>query len=170
MTRSGNRRQCTHKKGDLPVKIKGALREHEIAQAVDAAATELERAGIEDKLRLIFRLALEEILLLYRERSSEDTPFSLRFRKWNGDFNVRLIVGGEAFNPFEQDSVVLRKIARLHRFRNMPAWRFEKGENRILFVFTLYNTTVKNLLFSWKYTETAAKPWASPSFARSSAP
>lgn len=157
MARSGNRRQCTHKKGDLPVKIKGALHEHEIAQAVDAAATELERAGIEDKLRLIFRLALEEILLLYRERSSEDTPFSLRFRKRNGDFNVRLIVGGEAFNPFEQDSVVLRKIGRLHRFRNMPAWRFEKGENRILFVFTLYNTTVKNLLFSWKYTVNSRK-------------
>ena len=152
-----DRWELSHTKGDLPVKIKGTLRGQEIAQAVDAATTELERAGIEDKLRLIFRLAIEEILLLYRERSGESTPFSLHFRKWNGDFNVRLTVGGEAFNPLEQDSFVLMKIGRLHRFRNLPVWRFEKGQNRILFVFTLYNTTMKNLLFSWKYTVNSRK-------------
>ena len=152
-----DRWELSHTKGDLPVKIKGTLRGQEIAQAVDAATTELERAGIEDKLRLIFRLAIEEILLLYREHSGESTPFSLHFRKWNGDFNVRLTVGGEAFNPLEQDSFVLMKIGRLHRFRNLPVWRFEKGQNRILFVFTLYNTTMKNLLFSWKYTVNSRK-------------
>ena len=137
------------------MKIRGLLQPHQIEQAIGAAQTELARVGIEEKLCLTFRLSLEEILLICRERFDANTAFSLRFRKWNGDLKVRLTVAGEAFDPFAQGSVLLNKL--LPGLRNAPTWRFKGQQNRVEFVFTLYNTTLKNLIFSWKYTVDSRK-------------
>ncbi len=129
---------------------RGTLSAGEIARAIDLAETELARAGIEEQLRLCFRLCVEEILLSYRERLGENAGFSLRLWKRSGDLKVRLTVDGESFDPFAESSVALENL--LPRFRNRPVWKYRRRQNRILFVFTLYNTTWKNLVFSWKYT------------------
>lgn len=131
------------------MKIKGLLQSHQIEQAIDEAQTELARAAIEEKLCLMFRLSLEEILLIYRERFDGNTAFSLRIHKWNGDLKVRLTVAGEALDPFAQNSFVLDKL--LPDFRNAPTWRLKGRQNQVDFVFDLYNTTLKNLNFSRKY-------------------
>ncbi len=131
--------------------LKGTLSPQSINHTGDAARFELERAGIEGKLCTSCRLAMEEILLIYQERFGEDARFSVRFQKRNGDLKVRLLVEGEEFDPFLQGSPILNRL--LGQFGNVPEWRYEKQKNRILFVFTLYNTTRKNFMFSWKYTE-----------------
>ncbi len=131
------------------MKIKGLLQLQQIEQTIDAAQTELEREGIEEKLCLVFRLALEEILLIYRERFGGDAAFSLCFRKWNGDLKVRLSVAGEAADPFAQDSFILGELRK--DFRNAPTWRFKGQQNQVYFLFELYTTTLKNFMFSRKY-------------------
>ena len=137
------------------MKIKGTLSRQEIARVVGAAQTELTRSGIEDKLCLCFQLALEEILLIYRDRLGEEARLCLSFRLWNGDLRVLLTVDGTSIDPFALSSEVLDRL--LHRFHNPPEWRYEKGQNRVCFVFTRHNTTLKNLMFSWKYTVNSRK-------------
>ena len=59
------------------MKRKGVLTAQDIQAAVDAAGLELARAGIEEKLCVPFRLALEEVLLLYRNKLGESAPYTL---------------------------------------------------------------------------------------------
>jgi ABC-type multidrug transport system fused ATPase/permease subunit len=58
-------------------------------------------------------------------------------------------------DPFAQDSFVLNKL--LPRYRKAPTWRFRRRQNQVDFVFELYNTTLKNFMFSWKYTAGSRK-------------
>lgn len=129
---------------------RGNLSGQNIDHTVEALCIELERAGIESRLRTAFRLTLEEILLIYRDRFGQDAPYGVRLWKHNGDLYVLLRIAGEELDPFMQDSIVLNRL--LERFRNVPSWRYKKRKNLVRFVFTLYNTTRKNLAFSWKYT------------------
>ena len=138
--------------------IKGTLNEQEIARVVGIAQTELARVGIEEKSRLYFQLSLEEILLLYRDRLGDGARLCLRFRTWNGDLRIQLTVDGASMDPFAQNSEVLDRLH--HRINNVPEWRYEKGQNRVLFVFTRHNTTLKNFMFSWKYTINSRKTLA----------
>ena len=142
--------------------IKGTLSAQEIDRVVEAAQTELARAGIEERTRLCFRLALEDILLLYRDHLGEVARIWLRFRALNGDLRIQLTVDGASFDPFAQNSMVLNRL--YHRFDNPPEWRYERGRNRILFVITRHNTTLKNFMFSWKYTVNSRKTLAASVF------
>ena len=93
---------------------------------------------------------MEEILLLYQNRLGEGAPYTLSCNKRRGDLNVRLSVAGESLDPFSQGDIIVKKLGR--QFRNDPLWEYKGGCNQVLFTFTLYNTTRKNILFSWKYT------------------
>jgi len=138
------------------MKHHGILTNQEIAKAIEIAGTELERAGIEDNICLVYRLSLEEILLNYQEQMGEGVPFTIRHWKQNGDLKTRLTVVGKSVDPFDDNSLVLTMLRE--RARNTPAsWQYERGQNRIEFVFTLHNTTWKNLRFSWKYTVNSRK-------------
>ena len=138
------------------MKHHGILTNQEIAKAIEIAGTELKRAGIEDNICLVYRLALEEILLNYQEQIGEGVPFTIRHWKQNGDLKTRLTVVGKSVDPFDDNSLILTMLRE--RARNTPAsWQYERGENRIEFVFTLHNTTWKNLRFSWKYTVNSRK-------------
>lgn len=138
------------------MKHHGILTNQEIAKAIEIAGTELERAGIEDKICLVYRFALEEILLIYQEQIGEGVPFTIRQWKQNGDLKTRLTVVGKSMDPFADNSLVLTMLRE--RARNTPAsWQYKRGQNRVDFVFTLNNTTWKNLRFSWKYTVKSRK-------------
>lgn len=137
------------------MKYRGKLTNEEIVRVVEASKTELERAGIEEKICLAYRLALEEVLLIYRERLGEDAAFTISYRKISGNLVTYLTVAGESVNPFAESSEILNILAE--RARNTPVWRYEKNQNRIDFFFTLYNTTWKNIRFSWKYTVDSRK-------------
>ena len=132
------------------MKLRGTLSGQIIDHTVDSICIELERAGIERRLCTVFRLSMEETLLLYRDRFGGNTQYAIRVWKRNGILRVRLLIAGAEFDPFAQDSPVLRKL--LERFRNAPEWRYERHKNLVTFAFTLYNTTWKNLVFSWRYT------------------
>ncbi len=135
--------------------FRGGLSAESIDRVTDQTRAELERAGIEDRLCTACQIAMNEILLIYREHCGEEAQYSVRLLKRNGDLKMQLFVTGEPCNPFEQDSAILERC--VSQLRNPPAWRHEKGQNRVQFVFTLYNTTLKNFMFSWKYTEQSRK-------------
>ena len=140
------------------MKYSGKLTNSDITRIIGKAGTEAERAGIEEKLVLTFRLTLEELLLKYKERFGEEAPFSVRFRKWRGNLKILLTVAGESFNPFDGENEMLDRL--LENFRNTPEWNYEQKRNQIRFLFTLYNTTWKNIQFSWKYTVNSRKTLA----------
>lgn len=121
-----------------------------IVETIEKAATELARAGVEEKPCVAFRIALEELLLTYRDHIGENAAFLLRLRKRRGTLNVFLTVAGESLDPFTQNNEVLSRV--LERFTDLPVWRYEKNTNHVSFTFTLYNTTLKNIRYSWKYT------------------
>ena len=140
------------------MKYSGELTNSDITRIIGKAGTETERAGIEEKLVLAFRLTLEELLLKYKERLGEKVPFTIRFRKRRGDLKVLLTVAGESFNPFDGENEILDGL--LIDFRNAPEWCYEQKRNQVKFLFTLYNTTWKNIKFSWKYTVNSRKTLA----------
>ncbi|MBR2854270.1 MAG: ABC transporter ATP-binding protein, partial [Clostridia bacterium] len=140
------------------MKYNGKLTNSEIARIIGKAGTETERAGIEEKLVLAFRLTLEEVLLKYKEQLGEGLPFTIRFWKRRGNLSILLTVAGESFNPFEEENEVLGRLPE--NFRNTPEWSYEQKQNRIRFFFTLYNTTWRNIRFSWKYTVNSRRTMA----------
>ena len=107
----------------VSVRRKGVLTAQDIQAAVDAAGLELARAGIEEKLCIPFRLALEEILLLYQNKLGEGAPYTLSCNKRRGDLNVRLSVAGESLDPFSQGDIIVKKLGR--QFRNDPLWEYK---------------------------------------------
>ncbi len=131
------------------MKWKGILNAKGIEEASGAAYTELERAGVEEKQCLAFRLTLEEILNVYLDESCEGSELSVRCRKLFGDFEIVIRLNCREINPFERENLILGRL--LKNFVIPPEWSAEKGTNKLRFVFTLYNTTVKNYIFTWKY-------------------
>ncbi len=132
------------------MRIKGNLIE-DINNAVRRAEETLAQAGVEDKQCRCFRISLEEILLLYSQELGGDTPFSLSCKKRNGDMLIELKVPGRSFEPAASKSRTLERA--LEPLRKKPQWQYRNGENRVSFVFTLYNTARKYMAFAWGYTK-----------------
>ena len=136
----------------------GKLINTDIAGVLDVVQTELERRGIEDKICMYYRLALEEMLLVYRDHLGDQAAFTLLLRKRNGNLNLRLSVAGESVNVLEEPGVMLRHI--LKQLRVPPRWSYSVGRNWILTVLPLYTTTLKNLKFTWRFTAKSRKTLA----------
>ena len=131
------------------MKWKGSLNRQGIEEASGAAYSELKRAGIEEKQCLAFRLTLEEILNIYLDGSCEGSALFVRCRKLFGDLEVVIRVNCREINPLEHENIILGRL--LKNFVIPPEYSAQKGSNRLRFVFTLYNTTFKNYVFTWKY-------------------
>ena len=131
------------------MKLKGSLSPEEIASAIEKTALELEREGVAADQRLRFRLSLEEVLLYYRQKLGDSAPFSLNCRKRHGDLEVTLTVPGEACNPLSEENPLQDRI--LEGLGQLPVWSRQEQANRILYSFSLYNSTWKNYRFAWKY-------------------
>ncbi len=118
-------------------------------QTVSRAAAELERAGVrQDELR-IFRLAFEEILLLYAGKNGEKRGFCLKTGKVKSRFVVKLFIDGESEDPLRMDSPIMENL--LEKTENIPVWEYRGGKNIITFSYILYNSLSEDLAFAWKY-------------------
>ena len=131
------------------MKITGCLHPDDIASAIEKIALEMERQGVAPEQRLRFRLSLEEILLSYREKLGEETPFSLQCRKYQGDLLADLKVSGAEYNPLAEKNLMHDRITE--NLDVLPVWSREGQENRVQYRFPLYNTAAKNYRFAWKY-------------------
>ncbi len=131
------------------MKIKGRLSENDIEKMCRAAILELRRAGIDEKLCTSFSLTLEEILILYADKFGRDASVLMKCKKIRGDLVINIYTEGEMANVLQEESLILGRV--LKNYSIDPLWSYKKGWNRICFVFSLYNTVIKNYAFSWKY-------------------
>lgn len=132
------------------MKYQGHLTTAEIEQTVDAGVRFLKQRGAGEKDVLIFRLTLEEILLIYREHLGEETRFALSMGQYLSKLRMRLVVRGEALDVSQTGSEIL--LGELRSAGQVPRWEYRGGFNRITLSVPLYNTTLQNLRFAWKYT------------------
>lgn len=103
-------------------------------------------------MRLAARLALEEILLVYQKKTGETNVFDLVLRKSFDAIRCVLTVRGDGADPCEEGGFIIQKLLKSTDLP-APAWQYENGRNRVVLSVLLYNTTLKNLQFSWSYVQ-----------------
>lgn len=112
----------------------------------------MQRSGAEEKMRLAARLALEEILLVYQKKTGETNVFDVVLKKSFNAIRCVLTVRGGSADPCGEDSFIIQKLLKSTDLP-APAWQYENGRNRVVLSVPLYNTTLKNLQFSWSYVQ-----------------
>lgn len=132
------------------MKIRGTVRNEEIAGAVSRAEQYLQRKGVEEKMRLSVRVALEEILLICRSAADEAAEFELDIRKGFGEILCSLSVSGPEVGPDLADGEILRRLFSASLLPE-PRREYRNGRNRFVLTVPLYDTTFHNLKFAWSY-------------------
>ena len=128
---------------------KGILNAENIDKAVSLAGNELEKLGTGEKAAVIGRLAIEEILLIYREHFGSDYPFRVICQTVTGGVRVNIILKGESFNPLSEESPILKSLE--DDFTVQPRYRYLLSRSNVLLVFPPSNSLRKTIRFSWKY-------------------
>lgn len=131
------------------MKYEGKTNQQSIADAITAADAYATKNALHRTQKTRFLVSLEEILLLCGDHFGEEASFSLEIGLKNGDLRVALKVPGEAYNPLEQDNVILGRV--LEGFEGAPQWSHKKGCNCVAYRLQVYSTMWKNMRFSWKY-------------------
>ena len=131
------------------MKLKGNLSPDRINEAVTQVLDFSEKNGLNRDGRVRLSVALEEILLEYRERYGESVLFQLVVLNRNGNIHVCLRVWCERLDPLRSGTDILRRV--LSRMDDAPTWEYRSGYNQIDFTSAVYSTMLKNLRFSWEY-------------------
>ena len=109
------------------------LSNENIQKAVNDAGAFLERNGIDRKMKLRYRLLIEEILLDYANENS-DTDFEIQFITKERKIRIELKVEGESRNPLK-DSKSFFADKLVSELENAPVWKYKRGCN--IFTFSL---------------------------------
>lgn len=131
------------------MKIKKILKPEDMQYVSDCSEKELERLGIDPDMRTCFRLAFDEMLLIMKEAAKDERFFSVTTKRKRGEVYVTLSVDGESMDPFSYDSSILEQVVA--KLDHRPTWEYTKHTNKIVFQLTLYNSSLKNYKFAWKY-------------------
>ena len=138
------------------MKLTGQINNANIEELVQKAGRELERVGVEDADRLRFCLSAEELLLAARDAFGETAGFRLELRKKNGREIAELSFPGPETDLLAPAvSPILSRL--LDGWESAPAWRYEAGENRVLYALPLPGGMKENLRFTWNYTKDQRK-------------
>ena len=113
------------------MKLKGNLSPDRINEAVTQVLDFSEKNGLNRDGRVRLSVALEEILLEYRERYGESVPFQLVVLNRNGNIHVCLRVWCERLDPLRSGTDILRRV--LSRMDDAPTWEYRSGYNQIDF-------------------------------------
>ena len=107
------------------------LSNENIQKAVNDAGAFLERNGIDRKMKLRYRLLIEEILLDYANENS-DTDFEIHLITKERKIRIELKVEGESRNPLK-DSKSFFADKLVSELDNAPVWKYKRGCNIITF-------------------------------------
>ena len=136
----------------MRLKLKGKLNNADITQTIDDVNLFLQRNGTGDKLCLAAQLVLEEVMLTYQADMNETKDFEIRLKKNREVICCSFIVCGNRLDPELSKNMIIQGIQEKVYFP-MPAWNYENGRNIVILYIPLYNTTLKNLKFVWKYVQ-----------------
>ena len=131
------------------MKFKGVLNATDIDKAVTLAGDELEKLGAGEKASIVGRLAIEEILLIFRENFGPEQPFKIFCLTGPGGVRVNVSVKGTSYNPLGEESPILKNLE--DDFTVQPRWKYLLSQNNVLLVFPPANSLRKTIGFSWKY-------------------
>lgn len=93
----------------------------------------LNKAKVDRRETLRIKLMLEEVLLRYRDKFGEDTQYIFRCVKKFFSQRIEIIIEGDSYNPFEEesDTVMIQKL--LAGVGLAPTWSYKNGKNHIVF-------------------------------------
>ncbi len=132
------------------MKCQGHFTAAEIDQTISSAVHFLKQRGAAEKDILVFRLTLEEILLIYQEKMGEDARYDLSVRQRFSELRMKLAIRGDRLDVSEAGSEILLGVLRTAG--QLPRWEYSGGCNYIWLTVPLYNTPLQNMRFAWKYT------------------
>ncbi|MCR4923908.1 MAG: ABC transporter ATP-binding protein/permease [Lachnospiraceae bacterium] len=125
------------------------LSNKDIGEAIRLLDLEMKAIKLPKKRRISARLAMEELLLSYRDRLGEPAALSIKTDRIGRYMKLSFAISGEEFNPFKEHSTLLQ--ALLSSVYEVPQWHYFKGDNIIRFQFEEKSDTIKSIAFSWKY-------------------
>ncbi len=129
--------------------FKGTLSNTEITEVMQVLERELESVEVPEKIRIASRMAVEELLLLYQDRSGKNTAFEIQTKKFSDHSSLKIMIEGDSYDPFEERASLLK--AYLSSMREDPQWEYETNRNIIQFQYLTQRTTIKSIRFSWNY-------------------
>lgn len=132
------------------MKCHGHFTAAEIDQTISSAVHFLKQRGAAEKDILVFRLTLEEVLLIYQEKMGEDARFDLLLRQHFSELRMKLAIRGDRLDVSEAGSEILLGVLRTAG--QLPRWEYSGGCNYVRLTVPLYNTPLQNMRFAWKYT------------------
>lgn len=104
-----------------------------IEQAVAEASAFMEKNKTESKNALRLSLALEEVLLNYRDALGEESECELRCVRRFGRLRMELTVTGESHDPFAADGDEDFSRMLMAGMGLTPVWQYKNGQNIVVF-------------------------------------
>ena len=142
----------------MKMKLEGTINNEGIAQSINDINLFLQRSGIDEKLCLATRLILEEVMLVYQANMDEEKNFEIHLKKNKDEIRCSFIVCGNCVDPELSDNMIIQRVQESVYFP-MPEWNYKDGRNCVILSIPLYNTTLKNLKFVWKYVQSCRGPF-----------
>ncbi len=121
----------------------------DIEEAIRLLDLEMKSIKMPKKRRISARLAMEELLLTYRDKLGEHTSLSIQSKRTIRYLQLEFSITGEEFNPLQDHSSLLQ--ALLDSMEEIPHWHYQDGRNSILIRFEEKIATLKSISFSWQY-------------------
>ena len=111
-----------------------------------------QKERIESNRHICSSLLLEEIMYIYQSALGKKNTMQFVTRKKKEKLSVILSFPGEEFDPnTDKNAIVYKHI--LAQAEDTPVRNYRAGVNIITLELPLYNTTSRDLAFSWKYTK-----------------
>ncbi len=134
---------------EIVMLLNSTLSNTDIEEAIRLLKQETKKTKMSGKIQTSFSLAVEELLLTYRDRMGEQTSLSIQTRRTGSHLNLEISIDGEEYDPFLDEDSLLQ--ALLDPVDEVPHWQYANGKNIIQFQFVTYHTTMKSIRFSWHY-------------------
>lgn len=95
----------------------------------------LSSSDIDKRELLRIKLMLEEVLLKYQEKKSEDSEYKIKCSKLFSSIKIEAVIPGEPYDPFEnedEDNLLVQGL--LAGIGLAPTWNYKNGRNYIVFI------------------------------------
>ncbi len=121
----------------------------DIEEAIRLLDQEMKSIKLSRKRRISSRLAIEELLLSYRDKLGEKSSLNIQTKRVSKYLKLGFSITGEEYNPFLDHSSILQ--ALLDSMEEIPQYHYLDGRNIIELQFEEVNATLKSIGFSWQY-------------------
>lgn len=106
----------------------------DIEAACQSVVKMLSDFKVEHREAVGIKLALEDVLLEYREKFGESVVYKLKYKKGFSSLRIEFNFMGECFNPLEKEEGSVLISGLLSKMGIAPSWNYKNGRNNIVFI------------------------------------